>query len=85
MRKFRKFIKDKPELFKGMKSVKEYIQIFGGTNGMNIWLIEYNSLADYEKESARMQKDEGAQKLNNEWQALIDPVTVSVDVWRPTE
>ncbi len=52
---------------------------------MNIWLIEYNSLADYEKESARMQKDEGAQKLNNEWQALIDPVTVSVDVWRPTE
>jgi len=85
MQKFRKFIKDNPERFKGIKSVKEYTQMFGGINGMNIWLIEYDSLADYEKENARMQKDEDAKKLTQEWQALIDPATVSVDIWSPME
>ena len=85
MQKFRKFIKDNPELFKEIKSVKEYTQMFGGISGMCIWLIEYDSLADYEKNHTRMDKDEDVKKLTQEWNALIDPATVSVDIWGPME
>jgi len=85
MKKFRKFIKDNPAMFKEVRSIKEFTQTLGGINGMHIWLVEYNSLADYERLNARMNKDEGATKLTQEWLELIDPTTVSVDIWSATE
>ncbi|NIO38211.1 hypothetical protein GTO27_11005 [Candidatus Bathyarchaeota archaeon] len=84
MQKFRKFIKDNPAKFKEVKSIKEFTQMFGDISGMHIWLVEYDSLADYERLNARMNKDKGAAKLNQEWLELIDPTTVSVDIWSTT-
>jgi len=85
MKKFRKYLKDNPEMFKEVKSLREYTQMFGGISGMFIWLIEYESLADYEKLASRMEKDEEAAKLTQEWTALIDRPTWSIEVWRATE
>ena len=81
MQRYRKYIADNPELFKEIKSVKEYTQLFGETSGMNILLIEYNSLADYEKLHVRMREDETTERLEHEWQAVVDSATVSLDVW----
>jgi len=85
MHKFRKYIKDNPEMFKEVKSIREYTQMLGGISGMFIWLIEYDSLADYAKLTSRMGKDEEAAELTQEWTALIDRPTWSVEIWRATE
>jgi hypothetical protein len=79
---YRKFIKDNPEIWKNVRSIREYTQMFGGTSGMYIWLLEFDSLADYEKVESHMLTDEEGAKLHQEWYALIDPTTVSVEIWR---
>lgn len=85
MKEFRKFIKDKPALFKEVKSIGEFTQMFGGINGMYIWLLELDSLADYERLNERTIKDEGAAKFTQKWLQFVDPTTVSVEVWSATE
>ena len=85
MQKFRKFMKDNAAMFKGMKPVGEYTQMFGGVSGMYVWLVEYDSLADLEKLNKRMEKDEEAKKLMQEWMPLIDPASVSTNVWTAVE
>jgi hypothetical protein len=85
MQKFRKFMKDKGELFKGMRLVGEYTHMFGGVSGMYVWLVEYDSLADLEKVSKKMEKDEEAKKLMAEWMPLIDPASVTTNVWTAVE
>jgi hypothetical protein len=82
MQTFRKYIKDNPEMSKNVRSIREYTQMLGGTNGMFIWLIEFDNLADYEKAELHMLTDEEGAKLYQEWYTLIDPTTVSVEVWR---
>lgn len=85
MQKWRQFIKDNPAMFKEVKSIKEFTQMLGGISGMHIWLVEYDSIADYERVNARTNKDEGATKLMQEWLELLDPTTVSVDIWSATK
>lgn len=85
MQKFRQFIKEKPEIFGKLRSIKEYTQMIGGTSGTFIWLIEFDSLADYEKIDSQMLTDEEGAKLNQEWYSLIYPNTVSVEIWREEE
>ena len=85
MQKFRKFMKDNAAMFKGMKPVGEYTQMFGGVSGMFVWLVEYDSLADLEKLSKRMERDEEVKKLMQEWMPLIDPASVSTNVWTAVE
>ena len=67
--------------FKEMKLVGEYTQMLGGVSGMYVWLVEYDSLADFEKVSKRMETDEEAKKLMREWMPLIDAASVSTNVW----
>ena len=85
MQKFHKFMKDNAEMFKEMRSVGEYTQMFGGVSGMYVWLVEYDSLADLEKLNKRMEKNEEAKKLMAEWMPLIDPASVSTNVWTAVE
>jgi hypothetical protein len=85
MQKFHKFMTDNAAVFKGMKLVGEYTQMFGGVSGMYVWLVEYESLAALEKLNNRMEKDEEAKKLMEEWMPLIDPTSVSTHVWTAVE
>ena len=85
MKKFHKFMKDNAEKFKEMKLLGEYTQMFGGVSGMYVWLVEYDSLADLEKLNKRMEKDEEAKKLMQEWMPLIDPASASTNVWTAVE
>ncbi|MDH5462395.1 MAG: NIPSNAP family protein [Candidatus Bathyarchaeota archaeon] len=85
MQKYHKFMKDNAEMCKEMKLVGEYTQMFGGVSGMYVWLVEYDSLADLEKLNKRMEKDEEAKKLMQEWMPLIDPASVSTNVWTAVE
>jgi len=84
-KRYQKYAKDNPKLFKEMKSNKTYTQMFGGTYGAYISLSEYNSLADMEKLNNRSMKDPGMTKLYQEMMQLIDPVTFKSDVWTALE
>ena len=85
MEKFRKLIKDNPAMWKEVKSIREFTQMLGGISGMHIWLLEFDNLADYERLNERTIKDEGSVKLNQQWYELIDPTTVSVEIWSATK
>ena len=85
MQKFHKFMKDNAAMFKEMKLRGEYTQMFGGVSGMYIWLVEYESLADLEKLNKKMEMDEEAKKLMQEWMPLIDPASISTNVWKAVE
>lgn len=85
MQKFHKFMKDHAEMFKEMKSLKEYTQMFGGISGMYVWLVEYDSLAALETLNKRLEKDANAKKLMQEWMPLIEPTSMSTHVWTAIE
>ena len=84
-KRYQKYAKDNPKLFKEMKSNKTYTQMFGGTYGAYISLSEYNSLADMEKLNNRTMKDPALMKLYNEMMLLIDPTTYTSNVWTTLE
>jgi len=76
-----KYRKENPEMFKELKSFKLFTQTFGGISGAYVELVEYNSLADYEKLIAKISKDKGFMKMLQEFILLIDPDTLSENVW----
>jgi len=80
-----KYMKDNPKLFKEMKWTKTFTQMFGGTYGAYIALMEFNSLADMEKLNNRTMKDPALMKLYNEMMLLIDPATYTSNVWTTLE
>jgi len=84
-KRYQKYAKDNPKLFKEMKSNKTYTQMFGGTYGAYISLSEYNNLADMEKLNNRSMKDPGMTKLYQEMMQLIDPVTFTSNIWTTLE
>jgi len=82
--KYLKYKKENPETFKELKSLKLFTQTFGGIYGAYVELGEYNSLADYEKLQARIMKDKGYAKLLQEFLLIVDPATVTSNVWTAT-
>jgi len=81
MQRLRKYMKEKPETFRELKSIKLFTQTFGGVYGAYVELVEYNSLADYEKLISRILKDEGFMKLFQEIMLLMESGTFSLNVW----
>jgi len=81
LKRILKHIKDNPKMFKEIKSYKIFTQTFGGIYGAYIELVEYDSLADYERSNKRMQKDEALAKMNKEFMSLIEPTTLSSNLW----
>jgi len=78
-----KLMKDNPNLFKGVKSVKLFTQTFGSISGAYVELIECDSLGDYEKCMAELMKNEEFAKLNQEMMPLIEATTLSMSAWEP--
>ena len=65
-RKFFSFMKKNTELFQEVKSFRVFSQMFGGGVNGFVELVEYESLADYEKLHERLPKDSGYIKLIQE-------------------
>jgi len=84
-KRYLKYFKENPKLFKEMKWNKTFTQMFGGTYGAYISLSEFNSLADMEKLNKRTMKDPTLMKLNQEMMPLIDPTTYTTNVWTTLE
>jgi len=80
-RKFLRYIKENPDKTRELKSTKLFTQTYGGTTGAYVELAEFDSLADCEKFYARLSKDEEWAKIDQEFMLLIDPATLSTNVW----
>jgi len=85
MKRFVKYMKENPKLFKEMKSIKVFTQTFGGTSGAYVQIAEYASFADFEKLSKRLLKDAVSTKLNTEFMLTIDPATLTDNIWTQVE
>jgi len=80
-KRYLKYVRENPEKFRELKSIKLFTQTFGGVYGAYVELVEYNSLADYEKLISRILKDEGFMKLFQEIMLLMESGTFSLNVW----
>jgi len=80
-KRFLKYVKDNPELFK-VKSSKLYSQKIGDEYGKYIMMYEYDHLADIEKEENKLLKDKGFKKIEEEFLQIVVPNTISVNVWK---
>ena len=79
MQRYLKWIKANP--IKEVKSMKVFTQTFGGIYGSYVELLEYDSLADYEKFQARLLKDKEYMEILQEFILVIEPAELCIDVW----
>jgi len=79
--RFLKYKEKHPERSKELKSLRSYVQFFGGTYGGRIDMWEFDGLTDYEKFWAKWRKDKELVKFEEEFFQLIDPTTYSINVW----
>lgn len=80
--RFLKYLKENPETFKEVKSVKLFSHMFGGTYGAYVEMWEYDSLTEYAESWAKLESDKGFRKLVQDLMPLIDPATLSINVWK---
>jgi len=81
VRRVRKYMKENPETFKEVKSLRVFAQTFGGIAGGHVQLWEYKNMADIEKSLTKMFKDKGFMEIKREFDRLIEPATHSWNVW----
>jgi len=82
LKRFRNYMKENPEEVKELKSWKVFAQMFGGASwGGYGELLEFNSLADFEKYVERAKKDEEHMKIYQGFMQVIVPATFSMNVW----
>jgi len=79
MQRYLKWIKANP--IKEVKSMKVFNQTFGGIYGSYVELLEYDSLADYEKVQARLLKDKEYMEMLQELLLVSEPSELCIDVW----
>lgn len=81
-----KYKKENPEKFKKVKSLKLFAQMFGEISGGYIEVWEFDNLAYIEKHRTGILKDECAReeikKIHQEFTHLIEPATLSTNVWK---
>ncbi len=85
VQKGQKLMKDNPDKFKELKSWKMYTQTFDSISGTYVAQTEYQSLAEFEKLTARLSKDKLYAKLSQEVNATIDMTTYPMSTWEPVE
>ena len=64
MKRVRKYMKENPETFRGLKSWKVFAQMFGGIAGGHVQLWEFNNMADIEKSLTKMFKTKDSRESN---------------------
>jgi hypothetical protein len=73
------------ELYKEIKSMNFFTQLYGGTFGTYIDLEEYDSFAACEEAQKTMEKDKVVMKIYKELIELLEPSTYSINVWKALE
>jgi hypothetical protein len=68
-------VKDNPETFKELKSVKLFSQNLGGTLGGYIEMWEFDNLTEYAKSMEKFNSDKGYVEFAEEWYRLTEPST----------
>jgi len=81
-KKYVAWTKERPELFKEVKSYKIFAQVLGGNWGGYVEMWEFENLADCEKCMTRvMQDNEFMTKIYPEFAGFVVPATHSIDIW----
>ena len=81
LERWKKLVKDRPELFEELKSWNSYMTIFGTTHScMNLW--EYDSISDIEKHTANFGTDPQLKELVTELWTYLVPGTHREEIWR---
>jgi hypothetical protein len=80
MKRYIKWLKE-PPIPKELKSVRAFTGMFGGTYGSYVELVEYESLAAYEKVNEKNLKDKEYMQLMKDFLETIEPSTLSIEVW----
>jgi len=81
MQRLHKYMKEKPDTFKEVKSWKVFAQMFGGIAGGYVQLWEFDNMAEVEKSLTKMFKDKGFMEIKQEFDRIIEPITHSWNVW----
>jgi len=82
LKRFRKYMKENPEEFKELKSWKVFAQMFGGESwGGYGELLEFDSLADFEKSVRKAKKNEEHMKIHQGFMQVMVPASFSMNVW----
>ena len=81
LQRFLEYKKKNPKLFKEVKSFRLFQQGLGDLVGAYIEMWEFDSMADLEKCEMRGSKNKELMKIHQELMLLIDPATLSVNVW----
>jgi hypothetical protein len=91
LNRFHEIRKQKPEMFKELKSFKHLTQGFGSFVGSYVELLEYDSLTAEERMHTRLLEDEEIMKtlrpflVLEEFMQFVDPATFSRNVWYSIE
>ena len=85
MKELREHFFNNKEIYKEVKSMNFFTQLYGGTYGTFIDLEEYDSFAACEEAQKTMEKDEVVMKIYQELIELFEPITYSINVWKPLE
>jgi hypothetical protein len=76
--------KERPELFKEMKSFKRFGHLVGGKWGGITAMVEVEGWDDVGKLFGRLMQDkEYMTTLNSEWASIVVPGTDSISIWQP--
>ena len=81
LKKYEKWIKEHPELFKEMKSRKVFSHMLGGNWGGYVEMWEFENLADFEKCFNKIVESDYMTTIYPELNALIIPGTDSLSIW----
>ncbi len=73
--RYTEYIKRNPDLFREVKSLKLYSQVFGGISGAYVEMVEFESLTDQETLEKRLLQNEEARKLFQEFSRFRDSTT----------
>jgi hypothetical protein len=81
MQRFLEYKKENPLLFKEVKSFRRFQQGLGDLVGAYIDMWEFDSMADLEKCEMRGSTNKELVKIHQELMLLIEPATLSLNVW----
>jgi hypothetical protein len=73
-----KYVKDNPETFKELKSVKLFTQMYGGIYGGYVEMWEFDNLEELAKHMAKWASDKGLKEIEKEWSCFSEQATQNI-------
>jgi hypothetical protein len=83
VKKWERWVKKHPEVFKEVKSHKVFSHMLGGNWGGYVYMTEFENLADFEKGLNKLMKSDFMTTLYPEFASLIVAGSYSINIWNP--